>query len=34
MLEMGLRKLKPLYPKNAADKARDEKYSVFKRNDL
>jgi hypothetical protein len=34
MLEYGLNSIKPLYPKNAGDKERDEKYKAFKRNDL
>jgi hypothetical protein len=34
MLEYGLYAVKPLYPKNAVDKARDEKYKAFRRNDL
>ena len=34
MLEMGLSGVKPLYPKNKADKERDEKYAAFRRNDL
>ena len=34
MLEVGLKAVKPLYPKNDADRARDEKYRSFRRNDL
>jgi hypothetical protein len=34
MLEMGLKSLKPLYQRSAADKERDAKYPAFKRNDL
>ena len=34
LIEISLKKLKPLYPKNESDRERDQKYAAFKREDL